>query len=89
MAESFAMAEEVEKRRVVRHRTLKSAKIVFNNGHSTIDCVVRNLTELGARVRAVTIVGVPDKFELSLVGKDPRACHVIWRTAQELGVAFE
>lgn len=40
----------MEQRQATRHRTLKGAKIVFNDGHSTISCTVRNLSETGALV---------------------------------------
>ena len=38
----------MEKRREPRTRTLKTARIVFNDGGSVIDCVVRNLSSQGA-----------------------------------------
>jgi hypothetical protein len=32
-----------ERRRELRSRTLKAGRLVFSNGNSTLDCVVRNL----------------------------------------------
>ena len=82
------MAEESERRRTFRHRTLKSAKIIFNDRRSTIDCLVRNQTDEGVRLKIASVVGLPDQFELSVMGAAPRACRVIWHSAQEWGIAY-
>jgi PilZ domain len=82
------MEEDSERREGARRRILKTAKIVFNDGRSTIDCLVRNQSDSGARLKIATVVGVPDEFELSIMGSRPRACHVIWRTAEELGIRY-
>jgi hypothetical protein len=78
-----------EKREVPRQRTLKGGQIVLNSGWSTINCTVRNLSAKGAKLELNSIVGVPDSFELLLQGQPRRASQVIWRTPNEIGVAFE
>ena len=78
-----------ERRRAVRARTLKSAKIVFNHQSSVVDCTVRNLTKLGALLIITSPVGVPDAFDLRFEADGTtRACRVIWRTDNRLGVEF-
>jgi len=81
------MAEvKEERRRDLRRRTLKGARIVFNNRQSTIDCVVRNLSAHGALLLVPTL-GVPNEFELRL----DEASHwvrVVWRTEDRMGVAW-
>jgi hypothetical protein len=77
-----------ERRQAPRHRVLKGGRIVFNDGRSVIDCQVRNQSEGGARLKLATVVGVPDEFELRIAADVPRRCRVIWRTGQEIGVAF-
>jgi hypothetical protein len=77
-----------ERRAAQRHRTLKGARIAFNGGQSTISCMVRNLSDIGALLQVDSVVGVPEHFDLLL--SDGRAfhCWVSRRTATELGVSF-
>ena len=77
-----------EKRKVQRHRTLKAGHIAFNRA-GTIDCRVRNLSPAGACLEVASQIGIPDRFEL-LIDADHmhQPCHVIWRTATRMGVAF-
>lgn len=77
-----------ERRTTVRHRTLKGGRIVINNGHSTFECTVRNLSEAGARIKLASVVGIPDGFELLMDDGRKYDCTVIWRTAAEMGVSF-
>ncbi|MET3900496.1 hypothetical protein ABIB57_004462 [Devosia sp. UYZn731] len=79
---------EEDRRAVIRHRTLKGARIVVNDGFSTYQCTVRNLSPAGAQLRVTSIIGIPDTFELLLDDKQTFACTVIWRRETELGVSF-
>lgn len=78
-----------ERREIFRRTTLKSGQIVFNNLRSTVDCTVRNLTAKGAKLQVISVVGIPDYFELLLNGHGRKPAKVIWRTTKELGVEFE
>ncbi len=77
-----------ERRKLPRHRTLKAGHIAFNRS-GTIDCRVRNLSPAGACLEVASQIGIPDDFVL-LVDADHlrQPCHVIWRTATRMGVAF-
>ena len=77
-----------ERRRTIRRKTLKGATIVFNNATSTLTCVVRNMSESGARLEVESSVGVPTAFTLEL--RDGRAfeCAVVWRGEKAIGVTF-
>jgi PilZ domain-containing protein len=77
-----------EKRSTPRQRTLKGGRIVFNNARSTFDCVIRNLSDKGARLEVASVIGMPDSFDLMLPDGTKRACQVIWRKPKEIGVAF-
>ena len=79
---------EEERRAMPRHRTLKGARIVVNDGFSTFACTVRNLSDAGAQLRVTSIIGIPDTFQLALDDKRSFACRVIWRRETELGVSF-
>src|SRR5665811_2042185 len=77
-----------ERRQVQRHRTLKAGSITFNRDGG-VDCRVRNLSPVGACLEVASQLGIPDEFVLVLEIDHVKApCHVIWRTATRLGVAF-
>ncbi|UYN99534.1 MAG: PilZ domain-containing protein [Devosia sp.] len=80
------MAED--NRSAPRQRTLKGAKIVINDGFSTFDCTVRNLSETGAKLSVGGIIGIPDRFQLALDDGRRFDCMVAWRKATEIGVSF-
>jgi hypothetical protein len=78
-----------ERRKVLRHRTLKRGSISFNRA-AGIDCRVRNLSPAGACLEVASQVGIPDDFVLVIEHDHLREpCHVIWRTALRLGVEFQ
>lgn len=77
-----------EQRVVPRRRVLKGGKIVINDGFSAFDCIVRNVSDSGARVKVPSIVGIPDQFRLSMNDGREFACTVVWKTENELGVTF-
>ena len=78
----------LERRKVPRHRTLKSGSITFNRAGG-IDCRVRNLSPIGACLEVASQVGIPDDFVLVVEHDHLKEwCHVIWRTPNKLGVAF-
>ncbi len=72
-----------------RRRVLKGALVVFNGRASTMNVVVRDLSEHGCRLKAANAAWIPDVFELSL-GQDMivEQCRVAWRKGEEAGVAF-
>lgn len=79
----------MEERRVAaRRRTLKGAHIVFNQGRSTITCIVRNLSTTGALLRVESVVGIPPDFILSLDDGTSYRCGVVRRSGTEIGVKF-
>jgi len=75
--------------RLVPERTFLAGKIFFNFGQSSIDCVVRRLTEEAATLEMQSGLGVPERFQLRLAGREILACRVIWRSDRQVGAAFE
>ena len=71
--------------RLVTERTFLAGKIIFNYGQSTIDCVVRRLSEEAATLEMQSGLGVPDQFQLRLAGRDILSCRVIWRRTARSG----
>jgi PilZ domain len=79
----------IEKRASPRVRTLKRGSIVFGVA-STVDCVVRNLSETGACLEVASPIGIPDDFTLQIRPEPTRRdCHVAWRSANRIGVYFK
>jgi PilZ domain-containing protein len=78
----------VETRIAPRYRVLKAAKIEY--GGSTIDCTVRDLSITGAALEVLNQIGIPAKFTLVVPGDGLHLpCHVVWRKAFRIGVAFD
>jgi len=78
-----------DRRQLARNSVLKSAKIVYENQSSLIDCIVCNLTSNGACLRFATTMHAPESFELSFDNfRSTRICHVAWRQTDTLGVRF-
>jgi hypothetical protein len=77
-----------ERRSIARQRTFKCGTIKC--GPTTIDCVVRNLSSIGANLSVEHPIGIPDRFDL-LVSRDQshRRARVVWRTGKRIGVRFE
>lgn len=78
----------IERRRHYRRRTLLSGKIEFL-GRSTFECVIRDLSEAGARLRCDQHVALPDLLDLVIEKTSERRCaQVVWRRECEIGLAF-
>jgi hypothetical protein len=79
----------VERRGVHRARALLSGKVIVGNGSISADCIIRDLTRNGARVRISRGIGLPEDVAL-LVIKDGLLfeASVIWRRGDELGLVF-
>jgi hypothetical protein len=71
-----------------RHRTLKAGTIEFSG--STIDCVVRNISETGAALEVASPMGIPAEFNLVISSNiAKRTCRVVWVEDKRIGVAFK
>jgi hypothetical protein len=78
-----------ERRNCGRKRSLLGARIVFNNRSASLDCVLRNMSERGARIALSDAVTVPNEFELLVprMGQNFRA-RLRWRSEAGCGVEF-
>jgi len=71
-------------------RTLLAGKIISNYGQSSIDCVIRRISERGATLTTQSPLGIPQQFHLLIPGEGPpRPCKLIWQSGEELGLEFE
>lgn len=78
-----------ERRLWPRTRVLKKGRIVFNQRRSVIDCTIRNLSPAGAMLVVKSLIGIPDRFDLSIDSDAvSHAASVIWKRDNQLGVKF-
>ena len=81
--------EDEDRRTVRRTRVLRNAKIIVPRRSPVIYCTVQNLTGGGACLKLANTYGIPETFDLTFEhGRTRRACRVVWRTGDQLGVAF-
>lgn len=78
----------LEKRLSPRRNTMIVATIVFGGGRTKLDCIIRDLSEGGARLEVASVKAVPQSFDLIVPRHRPHHCRVRWRALKELGVQF-
>jgi hypothetical protein len=78
-----------ERRQTPRSRTILGGVISFNKRRSTLDCNVRNFSDLGARIEFANTPLLPDEFDLSIARKEATfRARTVWRSEDTAGVAF-
>jgi PilZ domain-containing protein len=79
----------LERRRFPRTKVYKGAKVVLVD-RSTVNCIVRNLSNHGACLQLPSTADLPAEFDLSFdTGRTLRNCRVAWQTLTNLGVSFD
>jgi len=78
-----------EARRSDRLKSLLRARIIFNGGNSTVECLVKNVSADGMRLELAESLSVPGEFDLEVPhkGRTYRA-RLVWRGEGMIGVAF-
>lgn len=78
-----------DRRNVHRGRTYLGGQIAFNQRMSTFDCLVRNMSQNGAKICFQSTVGVPGEFDITIQQKgESRRAKIIWRNEVEAGIVF-
>ena len=77
-----------DRRKTTRRRTYIGGQIAFNRRSSLMDCLVRNISAEGAKLVFTQTATVPQEFDLSLHQERVFRARVVWRRADEAGVAF-
>jgi hypothetical protein len=82
-----------EHRRHRRRNLDRDGKITYQGtgGSITIDCVVKDISDSGARLIVFTVSEIPAEFKLTVDGISDQDCLVKWskwRTTGELAVEF-
>ena len=79
----------IERRALVRHKTFMKGRIYFNNRLSSIDCIVRDVTDSGSRLEVSQSVALPDAFEIYLPTRNEYFhAKVKWRKGCNLGISW-
>jgi hypothetical protein len=82
-------AKMPEVRRSERLKSLLRARIVFNGGNSTIECLIRNVSAHGMRLQLAENLAVPSEFDLDVPHKGRTyRTRLVWRGDGMIGVAF-
>lgn len=78
-----------ERRTATRQKSFLQGRIYFNHRRSTVDCLVRDYSETGARLKFSETAAVPEAIELYIPNKEEvRRARVEWRTGDEMGISF-
>ena len=76
----------LERRIAPRRNTYIEARITF--GKASLNCIIRNVSDTGAKLEVAKVAGIPDVFLLHAPGHRPQTCGVVWRALKELGVEY-
>ncbi|WP_375465957.1 PilZ domain-containing protein [uncultured Methylobacterium sp.] len=72
-----------------RQRVFLKGRIIFNNGASSMDCLVRDLSASGARLALSQSATLPEMFELYIPQKERTFRSFLrWRREDGVGVTF-
>jgi hypothetical protein len=78
-----------ERREFQRGRTYLGGRLAFNNQYCSVDCLVRNMSQNGAKLVFEGTVLLPGEFDLTLPQKgENRRARIVWREQDEAGVTF-
>lgn len=78
----------LERRRSNRDRCLLGAKIQYNDRRSVMDCVVRDRSSTGMRIRLPEAATIPYEFDLLIPDRGQmHSMRVVWRHGDQIGLS--
>jgi hypothetical protein len=78
-----------DRRIAIRQKSFLQGRVYFNNRRSSLDCLVRDVSPTGARLKFSGAVTMPELVELFIPNKDESyRAQVQWHHGDEIGVAF-
>ena len=78
-----------DRRQGARDKVLYGGVAAVNEHGSTMDCVVRNISDTGACVEFDTAARLPEEMNLTIARKGRSfLARMIWRQANKVGLAF-
>ena len=79
-----------ERRAIVRQKSLLQARIYLNHRRSSIDCVLRDATKSGGRLKLPESTALPKFFEIYVPSKDRYLqARAVWHRGHYVGVSWE
>ncbi len=79
-----------ERRTISRSRSFLQGRIFFDHGRSSVDCLIRDISADGARIKFSDAVATPDVVELYIPHRgETLVARVKWRGDGELGLSFK
>ena len=79
----------LDRRQSPRDRVIFGAVATVNEPVSTMDCVVRNISDRGACIEFDQAARLPDQINLAIARKGRSyLASLIWRHANKVGLAF-
>jgi hypothetical protein len=79
-----------ERRIATRKKSFLKGTVYFNNRHSSLDCLIRDYSDTGARLEFAGPTSLPETIELHIPARDETLrCHVRRVQGNEVGVSFE
>jgi hypothetical protein len=73
-----------------RLRAILKAELRFNGGASTVACIVRDVSDSGARIELAGDVPIPDRFDLHIAKlQQTRRASRRWKRGLDVGIVFE
>ena len=78
-----------ERRQQPRNRVYYGGMVAFNDRNSTIACVVRNFSMIGAKIEFEGAAFVPDRWiSKSSARASPVMARMVWRDRDAAGLVF-
>ncbi len=78
-----------ERRGSRRHKSFLRGFVYFDRLRGVMSCLVRDLSDQGARIILSQTAIIPDVVQLHIPQRDEtRRAHVEWRRSDEIGLAF-
>ncbi|CAN1506001.1 PilZ domain containing protein [Rhabdaerophilaceae bacterium] len=79
-----------ESRRAGRVRSFLSGEVVHSGGASRTECIVRDLSDTGAKLQVSSSVLLPENFDLHITQRGlVLKATMVWRVGNEMGVQFQ
>ena len=81
--------EMVERRRVPRQKSFLRGCVYFDRRRGALECLIRDISDYGARIIFSDNVTVPDAVELHIPQRQKTLRAVVqWRRGDEIGLSF-
>ena len=79
----------LERRQNFRGRVYYGGRLAFNDRKSTLDCIVRNFSQVGAKIETDEGAILPDELDIMIERRGVAfLSRIVWRRKHEAGLVF-